>query len=77
MPNLRIFRQNPGSIPAPHASFLEEGRFVETIEKRQSLKLACIEEVAYRMGYIDSNQVERIWFGGTLRAAMASISWAF
>jgi len=36
-----------------HDSLLEAGTFVETIEKRQGLKVACVEEVAYRMGYID------------------------
>ena len=41
-------------------SLLEASLFVATIEKRQGLKIACVEEVAYRMGYIDSNQVEKI-----------------
>jgi glucose-1-phosphate thymidylyltransferase len=40
-----------------HDSLLEAGTFVETIEKRQGLKIACVEEVAYRMGYIKSGQV--------------------
>jgi glucose-1-phosphate thymidylyltransferase len=43
-----------------HESLLEASTYVETIEKRQGLKVACIEEVAYRMGYIDSNQVEKL-----------------
>jgi len=43
-----------------HESLLEACNFIETIEKRQGLKVACIEEVAYRMGYIDSNQVRRL-----------------
>ena len=43
-----------------HESLLEAGSFVETIEKRQGLKVACIEEIAYRMGYIDANQVRRL-----------------
>jgi len=43
-----------------HESLLEASTYVETIEKRQGLKLACIEEVAYRMGYIDSSQVEKL-----------------
>ncbi len=43
-----------------HESLLEAGTFIETIEKRQGLKIACIEEVAYRMGYIDEDQVRRL-----------------
>ena len=43
-----------------HESFLEASEFVATIEKRQGLKVACIEEVAYRMGYIDSAQIEQL-----------------
>ena len=43
-----------------HESLLEAGTFVETIEKRQGLKVACIEEVAYRMGYIDGVQLKRL-----------------
>ena len=43
-----------------HNSLLEAGMFVETIEKRQGLKVACIEEVAYRMGYIDSAKLESL-----------------
>jgi glucose-1-phosphate thymidylyltransferase len=40
-----------------HDSLLAAGNFVETIEKRQGLKIACIEEVAYRMGFIDRDQL--------------------
>lgn len=43
-----------------HDSLLEASEFVATIEKRQGLKVACIEEVAYRMGYIDSDQVKKL-----------------
>ena len=43
-----------------HDSLHEAGSFIETIEKRQGLKVACIEEVAYRMGYIDADQVRRL-----------------
>jgi glucose-1-phosphate thymidylyltransferase len=40
-----------------HSSLLEASLFIETIEKRQGLKVACLEEIAYRMGYIDQDQV--------------------
>jgi glucose-1-phosphate thymidylyltransferase len=43
-----------------HESLLEASTFVETIERRQGLKIACLEEVAYRMGYIDARQVEKL-----------------
>ncbi len=36
-----------------HGSLLEAGEFVATIEKRQGLKIACLEEIAYKLGYID------------------------
>ncbi|MHC5268656.1 glucose-1-phosphate thymidylyltransferase RfbA [Enterococcus sp. LJL98] len=40
-----------------HESLLEASLFIETIEKRQNLKVACLEEIAYRMGYITKKQV--------------------
>lgn len=40
-----------------HDSLLEASLFIETIEKRQGFKVACIEEIAYRMGYINKNQL--------------------
>ena len=43
-----------------HDSLLEAGTFVETIEKRQGLKIACVEEVAYRMGFIDGKRLESL-----------------
>jgi glucose-1-phosphate thymidylyltransferase len=43
-----------------HESLLEASTFIETIEKRQGLKIACIEEVAYRQGYIDAAQLRRL-----------------
>ena len=41
-----------------HDSLLEAGSFIQTIEKRQGLKVACPEEIAYRMGFIDAAQVK-------------------
>lgn len=43
-----------------HKSLLEAGEFIATIEKRQGLKIACIEEIAYRLGYIDQEQLLRL-----------------
>ncbi|MEQ1742431.1 MAG: glucose-1-phosphate thymidylyltransferase RfbA [Candidatus Nitrotoga sp.] len=43
-----------------HDSLLEASLFIQTLEKRQGLKIACPEEVAYRRGYITSEQMERL-----------------
>ena len=43
-----------------HESLLEAAQFIHTIEKRQGLKVACLEEIAYHMGYVDAAQVERL-----------------
>ena len=43
-----------------HQSLLQASNFIEAIEIRQGLKVACIEEVAFRMGYIDAEQVRRL-----------------
>lgn len=40
-----------------HESLLDASVFIETIEKRQNLKVACLEEIAYRMGYINREQL--------------------
>ena len=40
-----------------HESLLEASMFIQTIEKRQGLKVACIEEIAYEMGYIDKEKL--------------------
>ena len=40
-----------------HESLLEAALYIETIEKRQNLKVACLEEIAYRMGYINREQL--------------------
>ena len=43
-----------------HESMLEASSFIETIERRQGLKVSCPEEIAYRMGYIDATQLETL-----------------
>lgn len=43
-----------------HDSLLEAGQFIATIEKRQGLKVACPEEIAYRKGYITAEQVRKL-----------------
>ena len=43
-----------------HDSLLEAGQFIATIEKRQGLKVACPEEIAYRRGYINAEQLETL-----------------
>ncbi len=43
-----------------HQSLIDAGLFVRIIEERQGLKIACVEEIAWRMGFIDAAQVERL-----------------
>ena len=43
-----------------HASLLQAGQFIQVIEERQGLKIGCIEEVAWEMGFIDDAQLERL-----------------
>ena len=43
-----------------HDSLMQAGQFIETIEKRQGLKVACLEEIAYRMRYINAEQVRKL-----------------
>ena len=40
-----------------HDSLLEAGQFVQTIERRQGLKIACLEEIAFNNGWIDQHQL--------------------
>jgi len=42
-----------------HESLLQSANFIETLEQRQGLKIACLEEIAYHMGYIDAEQLRR------------------
>jgi glucose-1-phosphate thymidylyltransferase len=41
-------------------SLMQAGQYVQVIEERQGLKIGCIEEIAYQMGYIDVAQLEKI-----------------
>jgi glucose-1-phosphate thymidylyltransferase len=43
-----------------HESLLEAGQYIATIERRQGLKIACPEEIAFRMGLIDAAALERL-----------------
>ncbi len=43
-----------------HVSLMQASNFIQVIEERQGLKIACIEEIAYRKGFIDSAQFERL-----------------
>jgi len=43
-----------------HESLLEASAFIETVERRQGLKVACIEEIAFEQGYIDKNQLTEL-----------------
>ena len=43
-----------------HDSLLEASQFVQTLEKRQGMKISCIEEIAFRMGYIDKDQLRSL-----------------
>jgi glucose-1-phosphate thymidylyltransferase len=43
-----------------HKSLIQAGQFIEVIEDRQGLKIGCIEEVAFRQGFIDQEQLERL-----------------
>ncbi|HVJ18283.1 MAG TPA: glucose-1-phosphate thymidylyltransferase RfbA [Polyangiaceae bacterium] len=46
-----------------HESLLEAGQFVGVLEKRQGTRIACIEEIAYRMGFIDAAALEKLAIG--------------
>src|SRR5262249_51642631 len=62
-----------------HNSLLQASEFIYTIEERQGLKIGCPEEVAYRMGFIDSAELERLIcpivdsdYGAYLRRVLSS-----
>ena len=43
-----------------HESLIQAGQFIQVIEERQGLKIGCIEEVAWEMGFIDDAQLEKL-----------------
>lgn len=58
--DLRVERMGRGYAwldTGTHASLLQASEFVRTVEDRQGLKIACVEEIAFHMGYIDAAQV--------------------
>jgi glucose-1-phosphate thymidylyltransferase len=61
--NLKVSILNRGTAwldTGTFASLMQAGQFVQVIEERQNLKVGCIEEVAYRMGYINKEQLHAI-----------------
>jgi glucose-1-phosphate thymidylyltransferase len=61
--NLKVSILNRGTAwldTGTFASLMQAGQFVQVIEERQNLKIGCIEEVAYRMGYINKKQLHAI-----------------
>jgi glucose-1-phosphate thymidylyltransferase len=61
--SLRVVRLGRGTAwfdTGTHRSLLEASTFVEVVESRQSLKISCPEEIAWRMGYIDDAQLGRL-----------------
>lgn len=60
---LRVEKLGRGFIwldTGTHESLLQASNFVQTVEERQGLKVACLEEIAYRKGYIDGKQVLKL-----------------
>jgi glucose-1-phosphate thymidylyltransferase len=60
---LRVERMGRGYAwfdAGTHDSLLQAAEFVRTIQQRQGLQIACPEEIAYRLGYIDAEQVQRL-----------------
>lgn len=61
--NLNVIRLNRGFAwldTGTHDSLIEAHQFVQTVEKRQDIKIACLEEIAYRQGWIDKERLEEL-----------------
>lgn len=60
---LKVVRLGRGTAwldTGTHHSLMQAGEFIRIVEERQGLKIACLEEIAYRMGYIEADQVRRL-----------------
>jgi len=59
--NVRIMSRGMAWLDTgTHDSLFEAGLFIQTVERRQGLKIACPEEIAYRLGYITADQLEKL-----------------
>ena len=62
-----------------HESMLEASNFIHTIEKRQGLKVACLEEIAFKKGYIGINQLNKLikfYKGNSYGKYLKSLNWS-
>ena len=60
---LKVVRLGRGTAwldTGTHHSLMQAGEFIRIVEQRQGLKIACLEEIAYRMGYIEADRVRRL-----------------
>ena len=59
--NVELFSRGTAWLDTgTHESLLDAGQFIKVVEDRQGLKIACLEEIAFRMGLIDKNQLEQL-----------------
>lgn len=59
--NVELFGRGIAWLDAgTHESLIDAGNFIQVVEKRQGLKISCIEEIAFRKGYISAEQVEQL-----------------
>lgn len=59
--NVQVFDRGTAWLDTgTFASLMQAGNFVQVIEERQGLKIGCIEEIAYKMGYIEAEQLEKL-----------------
>ena len=59
--NVQVFDRGTAWLDTgTFASLMQAGNFVQVIEERQGLKIGCIEEIAFKMGYIGSEQLEKL-----------------